>query len=210
MVYPNPQIYHHLKAIFVHVPKTTGTAIERTLRESPEQNVGGHTTALGYRRQYPVEFATYFKFAVVRHPVSRFLSAYRYLRKERVHPALHNAEIHECGTFEEWWDRMREDPEQVKRIVHFLPQRRFVCDERGDVIRDRIYRYESIEADWDDLCLRLGLAPRRLPRINDSRGVSQSELKAEALASWIEGVYAEDFVMGGYTSGKVADLAGPR
>ncbi len=88
MVYPNPQIYPHLKAIFVHVPKTGGTSIERTLRESPEQVVGGHTTALGYRKKFPDEFAEFFTFAVVRHPATRFLSAWRYLRAMPVNPAL--------------------------------------------------------------------------------------------------------------------------
>ena len=68
MLYPKPQIYHDLKAIFVHVPKTAGTSIERQLAESSGIEIGGHTTAPAFRRAYPKEFASYFKFTVVREP----------------------------------------------------------------------------------------------------------------------------------------------
>ena len=73
MLYPNPQIYHHLKTIFVHVPKAARTSIEKHLRKTDQDVVGGHTTALAYRRKYPEEFATYFKFTVVRDPKQKLV-----------------------------------------------------------------------------------------------------------------------------------------
>lgn len=78
MVYPNPQIYDHLRAIFVHVPKCAGTSIENALKESQDRVVGGHTTALGYLRAFPEKFRDYFKFAIVRHPADRLVSAFNY------------------------------------------------------------------------------------------------------------------------------------
>jgi hypothetical protein len=202
MVYPNPQIYHHLRVIFVHVPKTAGTAIERALRESPLDPVGGHTTALGYRGRFPGEFATYFKFAVVRHPVSRFLSAWSYLRGTPVHPALNNAGIHACGSFEKWMRQVRDDPGLLDHIVHLLPQHRFVCGTSGELLVDRLYRFETLEEAWDDICERLGLPKAPLPRINPSRlkpGIRLEESERE----WIAEHYTGDFGLGGY--GRTAD-----
>src|SRR5437588_5671820 len=74
MLYPNPQIYHRLKTIFVHVPKTAGTSIERHLQmqDCASGPIGGHTTASAFQRHFPDAFGEYFKFAVVREPVDRF------------------------------------------------------------------------------------------------------------------------------------------
>lgn len=198
MVYPNPQIYHQLGAIFVHVPKTGGTSIERALRESPEQVVGGHTTALGFRKAFPREFAEYFTFALVRHPLDRFLSAWRYLRGEPVHEALGNAEIHECATLDRWMEPVADDPRRLGRIVHFLPTRRFVCDDSDGVLVDRLYRYERFDTAWTDLADRLGavLPPPR--RLNAAPRSVARPVVDDALANWIASHYAGDYELGGY------------
>lgn len=198
MVYPNPQIYPHLQVIFVHVPKTAGTSIERALLRSPDQVVGGHTTALGYRRKFPTEFADYFKFAVVRHPLTRFLSAYRYLRERPVQSALNNVGIHECGTFEHWMSNVREHPELLDGIVHLQPQHRFVCDERGEVLLDRIYRYEALDVAWADISGRLGIQVKPLARLNASKAATSAELTTDWIVQWIAESYAEDFRLGDY------------
>lgn len=199
MVYPNPQIFPHLAAIFIHIPKTAGTAIERTLQASPQQNVGGHTTALGYQRAFPEEFATFFKFAVIREPVSRFLSAWRYLRKMPIHPALNNASIHECNGLNEWMDRLRAEPELLDRIIHFWPQWKFVCDKSGDLMVDRLFRFERIEAEWKEISNVLRIQQLKLPKINESRDWSENDSGlGECEIHWIREYYAKDFQLGGY------------
>lgn len=198
MVFPNPQIYPHLHAIFVHVPKTAGTAIERALCETPERTVGGHTTAEGFRRKFPEEFATYFKFGFVRHPVARFLSAYRYLRSQPVHRAHNNAMIHECGTFRDWWGRIRRDPGSLNQMVHFLPAHRFLCASDGTPLVDRICRYEAITEEWEGICRHLGLPGRSLPLVNVSPMPGDPAAADPCLDEWISEVYARDFELGAY------------
>ncbi len=199
MVYPNPQIYPHLKAIFVHVPKTGGTSIEQSLKESPARVVGGHTTALGYQWKFPAEFAEYFTFAVMRHPAARFLSAWRYLRAMPVLPALNNAGIHECSTFANWMEKLRGEAGLVEDIVHLHPQHRFVCDGHGGVLVDRLYRYEEIDTAWAEICVRLGLELQPLVRLNVSKALEPTEGRiTERQGEWIAEFYAEDFRLGGY------------
>ncbi|MCB1086921.1 MAG: sulfotransferase family 2 domain-containing protein, partial [Verrucomicrobiae bacterium] len=168
------------------------------LRESPRQHVGGHTTALGYRRKFPTEFATYFKFAVVRDPVSRFLSAWRYLRKMPIHPALNNSKIHERDTLAEWMETVRADPNLLDDIVHFLPQRRFVCDSEGRVLVDHLFRFESITSQWKTICGILNQPFRPLPRVNESAPMTIIDAPPDWMHGWITEFYADDYRVGGY------------
>lgn len=59
-----------LKAIFVHIPKTGGTAIKEGLLKP-------------YRRMYydREEFSNFFRFAMVRHPYTRIASHYRFRQR---------------------------------------------------------------------------------------------------------------------------------
>lgn len=198
MIYPNPQIYPHIKAIFVHVPKTAGTEIERALCEKPGQKVGGHTTAEGFRRKFPQEFESFYKFGVVRHPVSRFVSAYRYLRNEPVHRAHNNAEIHKCANFDDWWKQIRQDPGRLNQMVHFQPAHRFLCDIDGTLLVDRICHYETIDQDWEQVSRKLGLTARSLPRINITPKHGLPDETDSRLIEWLVEIYARDFELGGY------------
>jgi hypothetical protein len=153
----------------VHVPKTGGTAIERTLLGGTNVPMGGHTTALGFRSKYPEVFHDYFKFAVIREPVDRFVSAFCYLRQEPVHMAHNNALIHECDTLECFAERLRTEPTIIQSMVHLLPQHRFICDHNGQILVDAVYRYHDLDRAWRDICERLGVSHAPLPRMNISR-----------------------------------------
>ena len=78
------QISDKHKCIFIHVPKAAGSSVETSeifedQRIKTGEYVGGHTTALEYRETYPGKFKNYFKFAFVRNPYSRLVSAFSYL-----------------------------------------------------------------------------------------------------------------------------------
>jgi len=68
----------HHGAIFIHVPKTAGTSIYRTVGK----NWKSHKTAADYRRANPAKFARLFKFAFVRNPWDRLVSTYHYVKKK--------------------------------------------------------------------------------------------------------------------------------
>jgi Sulfotransferase family len=198
MLYPNPQIYHHIKTIFVHVPKAAGTSIEKRLRQSDKDVVGGHTTALAYRKKYPAEFAAYFKFAVVRDPLDRFISAYSYLKQMAVHSALNNQIVHDCESMDHFAEKIKASPGIIGNIVHLLPQHQFICDQKGEVIMDSVFRFEKLESAWREICSRAGIPAEPLAKLNPSPRAAREEV-TQAVLFVVRRAYARDFELFGYT-----------
>lgn len=198
MIYPNPQIFHHIKTIFVHVPKAAGTSIEQTLRASSGDVVGGHTTALGFKRKYGAIFDQYFKFAFVRHPMDRFVSAYFYLAQRPVHPALGNEVVHRAGSFEKFVQLVQAEPQIVRHIVHLWPQWEFVCDAAGKLLVNEVYRFEDLPGAWDEVCKRIGIDGKSLPKANISMHQRWQSYACERVFEFVKSVYAEDFKRFGY------------
>lgn len=186
------QIFPKLKAIFVHVPKTAGTSIEQTLCE-PGRKVGGHTTAAQFKNYFPAEFESYFKFAFVRHPLSRFLSAYAYLRSAPVYKALNNAIVHKCHSPENLAALLLASPEKFKDVEHFRPQHFYLCDDQS-VLLVKVFRFEQIEKEWQTIQEKLDIR-RPLPRLNPSR----KPVSTPALIPLIRQIYKRDFELFGYT-----------
>lgn len=70
--------FDELKTIFVHVPKCGGVSINRALFGNLG---GGHTSLEEYLTVFsPSEFLSFFKFAFVRNPWDRVVSAYFFLK----------------------------------------------------------------------------------------------------------------------------------
>lgn len=198
MLYPNPQLYRELKCIFVHSCKCAGSSIEKRLKSfcPGMQKCGGHSTALGFQRGFPKEFAEYFKFAVAREPVDRFLSAFYYLQQMPVHPALNNESAHEAADADHFVRLLEKDASIAPRMVHLLPQSAFVCDEKGAVIIDKIYRFEALESAWQEICQRIGIPRSPLERLNRSR--RPVETPSELVKAFVAREYAQDFDLFGY------------
>lgn len=190
MLYPNPQHFPHHKCFFVHVPKCGGTSIERTLA-APNQTVGGHSTAGAMRKKWPQEWAEWFTFSIVRNPVDRFLSAWSYLRHEPVHSAHNNRIVHELDTLPAFCARLEAQPDLIHSMVHLIPQSRFLQGISGQILVEKVYKFEELDEAWKEICARLGV-DKKLPHLN------RSKREEGDVGDLVRKLYREDFLLFGY------------
>jgi hypothetical protein len=177
------------RCLFVHIPKTAGQSIERfflqrvglswenraplLLRPNTDPRAGprslAHLTAaeyveLGYLSAE--DFARYYKFAFVRNPWERLLSEYRYRDDYMRRYSFREFVLHGLPPAG-WTDAYR----------HVVPQYDFLHDTQGRLLVDFVGRFERLQADFDRVRERLGIAAAALPHVNAAR---RSTLKARA------------------------------
>ncbi|MGB0723458.1 MAG: sulfotransferase family 2 domain-containing protein [Gammaproteobacteria bacterium] len=175
---------HALNCLFVHIPKTGGQTVTRSLldaagldweqrdqcllRANPDPAAGpprlAHLTldeyrTLGYLHEGEID--THFSFAFVRNPWARLVSEYLFY-PVRHHSfrefVLHHFPGPGADDHETGNDRYR----------HILPQHRFVCDSEGRPHVDFIGRFENLEADFQTAMERLGRPDIRLAQAGNS------------------------------------------
>lgn len=179
------------KVIFVHIPKTAGNSVAQALFGI--QN-SGHAVLMKYYVENPALYEACYKFAFVRNPWDRFVSAFTYLSKgggnsrdAEIAKALigdlsFEAFVERCGR--SWTFRKR-----VLSHVHFVPQSDFL---KGPGGVDDIFRFENIDADFAQLAARFGL-PAQLEKINASaRGDYRAHFRTVQHIETIARLYAED------------------
>lgn len=200
-----PSAFRRSNLIFVHVPKAAGSTINLSLFGHRL----GHRRIESYWRADP-DFTNYaFKFAFVRHPYFRFVSAYRYLlaggmssrdaefkkRHASEFSSLHSmAEACELKSFRDG-------------VIHLRPQFEFLSlskDGRYKVFMDYVGKTEFLNDHLDiirqlladDLGARLELAKKT--RFNAG---GQSRMRPEIdedVFRRIRRVYEDDFEIFGY------------
>ena len=198
--------------VFVAVPKTGTHSIRQALRAQlgpddmeqarlfvekqmpiPELARLGHGH-LSFQDVRPLlgeeVFRGYFKFAFVRNPFDRFVSYCAF------------ATSHE-GSFER-------DPKAVMR--HFLftapphnhiifrPQFTFLCGPDGGLQADWVGKVETMQASYDELCGRIGIAPVPLEHVNRSRRGNYQDYYDQELIDGVKRIYARDLDLFGYTA----------
>ena len=70
-------INHEKKLIFIHIPKNAGTSITKAMGS---ENICIDGTIEDYKKNYVDYWNQYKKFTVVRDPIDRFISAYKFAR----------------------------------------------------------------------------------------------------------------------------------
>ena len=193
--------------LFVHVPKTGGSSIRHALspfsapkakghfrrisanfplREDPQKvRLRTHDTAAWARLKLGAEtFEKLHKFAVVRNPYTRAISYFEYLRQNPLHP--HNRIVKNMSL-----------EKYLSWGMHRTLQSRHLCDARGNLLVDRILRFENLNEEFKSICKDIGILVD-LPRINSSSQMPLTKYLTPRTCKLIEQIYAQDFELFDY------------
>lgn len=164
------------RCIFVHIPKCAGVSVCRSL--FGDYGAGHYPISVFQEVFEPPLFDSYFKFAFVRNPWDRLLSAYRFLRRggfnetDRRWARRHLAPYRDFREFVHGWVT----PDNIASWIHFRPQVDFLSLANGKSGMDFVGRYEQLHTDFRRVCERLGV-DNRLLHLN-SDGHSDEDYRA--------------------------------
>jgi hypothetical protein len=205
------------KTIFVHIPKAGGTSVEWLFRKdagiawpnrsklllgpNPDQTRGPTRLSHLYAREYVElghisrrDYARFAKFALVRHPIDRMLSEYRYrvvmAGRRNQGPPDFDAFIRQD---------LHEDRSDIAR--HLVPQVRYLTDAQGVPIVLDAFHLERFEEDARPFLERILTAPFEMPHRNPtdlSIGPRREDL-TQTQTRFLRDRYAEDFELLGYS-----------
>lgn len=204
-------VSHRHRFIFFAVPRTASHSIREALRplladDDWEQQgltaqvsvpvpalaaIGhGHVSVRQAERHLPASiWRDYYKFAVVREPVARFLSACRFL--QRGNPQFRRQP-------QPLLKAMIERPRFRQRVL-IQPQVELLRDEAGRLPLDRIGRFEALQRDFGLVCEDLGMRNASLTLQNPSpEPETGTQVFDEAMLRWLAAFYREDFAAWSY------------
>ena len=173
-------ISHQHRCIFIHIPKNAGQSIEHVflkwvsltwktrapllLRPNPDPAQGpprlAHLKASEYVRCGHLDsqqFASYFKFSFVRNPWDRMASFYKYLGSP------------ERQTFKEFLTGQFQSKLWPAKYWFVGPQHEFIYDSQDRLMVDFLGRFESLQADFNSVCEKLGVPHTPVPHVNKSK-----------------------------------------
>lgn len=191
--------FDRYRCIFVHIPKTGGIAVARSLFDAYP---GGHVSLQEFESVYSkAELATYFKFTFVRNPWDRLVSAYAFLKAGGFNEydgrwaRTHLARYGSFDVFVREWINER----NIYKLTHFIPQSRFVCLEGRRLGVDFVGRFETIDEDFRHVRIRLGI-DARLQRMNTTPGrrADYRSYYSDETARIVADVYSNDIELFGY------------
>lgn len=187
------------KLIFIHVPKAAGTSVSHAIYGRSL----GHFKASEIKRWCPNEFTAFYKFAFVRNPWDRAVSAYRFALKGRTDTAgINNWTSYrtaEFKTFEsfvyEWL--LEQDLAKIDNV--FQPQYLYVVDANEELLVDDLYKVEKFE----DEILRVSQKCRMEIKILDLnrityKGEYVKYYQNSAVINTVGDIYQKDVSLFGY------------
>ena len=147
----------------------------------------GHITLQEMQAHLPERFwRTYFKFAIVRNPFDRFVSACAFLYSRS--PVYRGNE-----TF------FRHDA--LRRFGHQMlirPQVELLVDASGRLGMDFIGRYETLDESFGQICRTVGLPELKLARVNSAEHPPWATCYDGRLSKAVADFYCKDFNLLGY------------
>jgi len=145
-------INHEKKLIFIHIPKNAGTSI---IKAMGVENMYMDKTIKEYKEHYGDYWNEYKKFTVVREPIDRFISAYKFARMdesgwfsatgEEGLEKHHHYELCNEMNINEYISYLYKNPEKFNRWIS--PQTFIISNENGEREIDYYVRYENLLED---------------------------------------------------------------
>ena len=196
----NLKPYLENKCIFIHIPKVAGNSIRSSIGGEPN---GGHHSYLEFEHMLGRDVVNRLGFfSIVRNPWSRLFSAYNYLKQGGMGEgdAIFSATIKRYATFHDFVHALPENPKYT-RMLHFIPQYRFVCNFSGGLMVDKIGKYEKLEDDIKDIFAHFQIPFGGLPHKNKTSGMGKEDYRNAYDSEMIEivrSIYSKDCEMFGY------------
>lgn len=153
--------YREKKVLFIHIPKTGGTVIERAIKSTYKEELYSsytnnileypynqkslqhqfYTTLYRYRDKLHLDFKDIKIFSVVRNPYDKVISDLFWFSKK-----IKGNRIQEFSTAEEVFDILKNNYFHRDDLDnHNIPQYKFVTDEKGSLIPNiKIYKCEQL------------------------------------------------------------------
>ena len=205
-------VSHRHQFIFAAVPKTGTHAVRQALREQMgegdleqvglfvdrrfpwEELAGIRHGHLSLRQVRPhlgeAAFGAYVKFAFVRNPFDRFVSYCAFMLRDGDVFQRRPRDVMRHFLFQQ-------PPEQH---ILFQPQASLLADEDGKtLLTDQFGRVEEMQASYDSLCARIGIAARPLDRVNASTHGDYRLYYDKQLIDGVAARYAQDIELFGYS-----------
>lgn len=202
-----PYTSHCLRCVFVHIPKTGGTSVRKSLllpdvQDRPATN--GHPTPTWFNHNFSYEWNSYFRFCVVRHPLLRFYSAYKFALSEKNYWAEKKGFEHvdrflvkKLGSVEQVAKFLLHSKNRgVVQLTHqsWKPQSVWYADTNAPI---SILRLEDIVKGFTSLKKRLRIADEiSLKKLNSVEG---NDFLSPTTKKIVFEIYKEDYVNLGYT-----------
>ena len=183
------------RCIFIHIPKAAGTSVALSLFQSSSR----HFTYTQYLRANPGKFRSYFKFAFVRNPWDRLVSTYFFLTNggsNEVDREWSERYLFRFRDFRQFVAEGLARPE-IHSWVHFRPQADFILSPENAVMVDFVGRYENLQADYEAVANRLGIA-QCLVRHNAGTHPAFEQCYSPETALEVGRIYARDAEVFGY------------
>jgi len=195
-------ISHKHKAIFVHIPKTAGTSIERAMgikeldresyRHRDEFVIDGvkyalqHYTAEMLMQEEAIRphWKPYYKFAFVRHPYTRVLSEYFWVKGKK-NQGLEFDRQDFKDYLKSYYVNLNTD--------HKLSQTQYLYSSSGILLVDRVFKFEQIKASFNVLSNRLKLKSKLEHAQKSSNSASYTSKLDGDDKDFIYELYRDDF-----------------
>ena len=216
-------ICYDKKLIFIHIPKTAGTYVERYLKT----NNTGDATYIYYKETYPDEWKSYKKFSIVRNPISRFVSLCKFSLMENTEKDVNipfwgykNYQIpNNVHKYDDYFlekkDKIELNQEEIKKILKegtingfvdliymnnyrlpfhpWYPQSFYICDKNNNITVNEVIRFENLQLN------SLNIDFKKYKKVNKSFVFDDKIIKLnnESIEKLFE-IYKRDFKIFNY------------
>jgi hypothetical protein len=191
-------VFYKFGFLFIGVPKTGTTSIQRTLQNATDKYHDHYTYFEEYKRHDKEVLDSFYQFSVVRNPYDRFVSmAYQWARDAKKHEK-------DVNKICEMLRGMTQEQLDAKNEM-FNPQWHYLWSEGEGVKIKNIWRFENISETYEAFAHIYNVhsrfkIPLTLKKENVSRArtlVWREELNDESIAI-INDLYRRDFEIFGY------------
>tara|TARA_R110001606_G_scaffold398874_1_gene579329 strand:- start:137 stop:730 length:594 start_codon:yes stop_codon:yes gene_type:complete len=186
-----PFVDHKNNFVFVHIPKCGGRSIKKVFNIKTHDHYGISKLGFNPTNCCPkLALEDLFKFAFVRNPWDKFVSAYEYLKRggipfyDRPKTLTIKKEYPEFKDFllaKEVWQQW----------VFFYPQLEFITVD-GSIKTDFVGRFENFQNDFDLICDQIDYSKVKLPHVNKTKHAHYTEYYNDQSIKIIARSFEED------------------